>query len=240
MSAAARVRNAVRLNLRVQRRSGFVAILLGLAAAAALGVRLAVPEALWDRLVPSILLIEYGGVGLTLVAAQQFLERSEQSVAALVVSPLRSGEHVAALLLAPALVGTVAGVGLFAGVLGVDLRIAWLLPPLGLTSLLLGSVGLWASSCFEDFTRFLVGGVPIVVAMQLPLLPLFGLTPRFTWPWHPIDAAVFAFADLVRDETAWASWLGRVALLSAFAAAGAWRAHRVYRARVLQRVGEGA
>ncbi|MBW2382883.1 MAG: hypothetical protein JRG92_04565 [Deltaproteobacteria bacterium] len=238
MSAASRITTCVRLNLRVQQRSGFIQILLGLALVLVVVVRLGLPETLWPLLVPTMLLVEYGAVGLTLVAAMQYLESNEKSAAALAVSPLESTEHVAAMLLAPALVGTVAGLGIQAGLIGLDARVLLLLPPLLVTCVLAGAAGLWVACYYREFTRFILGVIPIVALIQLPLLSLYGLTPRFTWLWHPADAALYSFTNLTEASPSLLAWAGYLALLVGFCTLGFRQVHRVYCERILQRLGE--
>ena len=133
-----RLRNAVRLMLLVQHRSGFLQIYFGVTFATILIVRLFLPESWWSMVVPALLLGEYGTMGVFMVAAMRFFERQEGSTAALVVTPLRSWEHVLAMILAPSAVAVVAGLAVFAGIFGVDGRLLFLFMPLFLTTVLAG------------------------------------------------------------------------------------------------------
>ena len=195
-----RVANAVRLFLAVQRRSGFIHIYFGVAVFTIVVVRVFLPRDWWPILVPALLLGEYGTMGVFMVAAQRFLERNEGSHEALSVTPLRHREHVWAMVLAPSLVAIVAGMSVFAGTLGIDARLAWLLAPLFATTLLAGSVGLIVASRYAEFTRFLLGSIPVVTVFSLPFLSYFELVPRYTFAWLPGDAALFSFANVARDD----------------------------------------
>ena len=192
-----RIPNAVQLFLLAQWRCRFPHVYLGMALLTVLAFRLAIPEQYAESLVPAFLLAEPGTLALTLVAALAYLERGERSVTALAVTPLRSGEYVLALVLASALVATLAGMLIHGGVLGIDLRLLPLLPVLLLTTTLAGFLGLGLSTRFSDFTRFLVGGLmPAMVVIQLPYLSHFGLVPRLAFAWVPSDAALFGMANL--------------------------------------------
>jgi fluoroquinolone transport system permease protein len=195
-----RILNATRLLLTVQKRSGFLHVYFGVALATVLAVRLILPESLYPKLVPAVLLGEYGTMGIFMVAALRYLERIEGSAAALIVTPLRHPEHVAAMIIAPGMVATLAGVLVFAGVLGPDRRSFWLVPPLFLTTCLAGATGLILAARYREFTAFLIGSVPVTAIVSLPFLSFFELVPRLTFVWLPWDASLFSFANLARPS----------------------------------------
>jgi fluoroquinolone transport system permease protein len=227
----------VRLFLTVQWRCGFPHIYLGMAILTVLLFRLALPSDYAEQLVPVFLLAEPGLLGLSLVAAQSYLERGERSAAALAVTPLRSAETVAALVATSASMAVLAGITVQGGVLGLDWRLAWLCAPLFLTATLSGLLGLGLSTRHADFTRFLVVGlIPATVVMQLPLLSYFELLPRLSFAWLPSDAALFAFANLARpDPDAPAYVLYTLLLIGYNALAFLW-ASRQFEERVIKRL----
>jgi hypothetical protein len=231
--------SAVRLLLAVQRRAGFLHVYAGVTVVTVLVLRLALPVEWRAWAVPAVLLGEYGTMGLFLTAAHRYLERIEGSDAALVVTPLQSGEQVAAMVAAPALVATISGVVLFGAILGLDVRLLLLLPPLGLTATLAGALGIVLASRHAEFTRFLVAAVPVVTVFSLPYLSYFGVTPRWSFAWLPWDAALFAFAALARDEAPAGSFGFLVLELGLFAGVALLWADRCHR-RGRAAVGEGA
>ena len=231
-----RLANAVRLMLLVQHRSGFLQIYFGVTFTTILIVRLFLPETWWSIVVPALLLGEYGTMGVFMVAAMRFFERSEGSTAALVVTPLQAWEHVLAMILAPSAVAVVAGLAVFAGIFGVDGRLLFLFMPLFLTTVLAGSIGLIVSSHYAEFTRFLLGAIPIVTIFSLPFLSYFDLTPRYTFVWLPWDAALFSFANVVGDELRPWVYVLLSLQLAVFAAIALVWAERVFRRRVREGV----
>ncbi len=231
-----RLANAVRLLLTVQHRSGFIQIYIGVAVATVVVVRAFIPAEWVTIVVPAVMLGEYGTMGVFLVAAQRFLERNEKSTAALAVTPLENREHVVAMILAPGLVATVAGTIVFAGILGFDGRMVLLLLPLFLTTFVAGCAGLILSSYYAEFTRFIMGAIPVVTVVSLPFLSYFGFTPRLTFAWLPWDAALFSFANLVRAEPQGWLYVLLVAELVLFGAVGFVWAERVFRSRVRERL----
>lgn len=231
-----RLKNAVRLMLLVQHRSGFLQIYFGVTIATILIVRLFLPETWWSMVVPALLLGEYGTMGVFMVAAMRFFERSEGSTAALVVTPLRAWEHVLAMILAPSVVAVVAGLAVFAGIFGVDGRLFFLFMPLFLTTVLAGSIGLIVSSHYTEFTRFLLGAIPVVTVFSLPFLSYFDVTPRYTFVWLPWDAALYSFANVVGDELRPWLYVLLSLQLAVFAAIALVWAERVFRRRVRESV----
>ncbi len=189
---AVRLLGAVRLTLVVQSRSYFPHVYLGLALLVLAAFRLTALADYATLLLPAFLLGEPGTLGVYLVAAQRYLERIEGSVTALRVTPLRRGESVAAPVIATGLVGTGAGALLQAGVLGVDLRVLALLPPLFLTVTLSGLLGFWLSILFRDFTRFILGSALPILVFSLPLFSYFGLAPRWAFVWVASDFGLTA------------------------------------------------
>jgi len=213
-----RVSSAVWLFLVVQYRSGFIHVYLAVTLFTVVIVRGLVPERWTEVIVPVLLLTEYGAIGVYMVGAQTYLARNERSTEALSVTPLRQIERVVATVLAATLVAMTAGVLFFVGVLGADVRLLLLTAPLFATTVLAGSVGLIVSSRYPEFTRFIIGSIPVVALFSLPLLSYFELVPRYTFAWLPWDAALFSFANIVGPDTHLGTYLVLVCQLFVFAA----------------------
>ena len=98
--------NAVRLVWAVQWKTGFPVIYAMLAVITVVALRATPLEAYRELLLPAMQLGEYGTLALMLVAAHRYIENSEKSDLALLVTPLRRGEYVAALALGSALLPT--------------------------------------------------------------------------------------------------------------------------------------
>lgn len=217
---------AMRLFLAVQYRSGFVPIYLGLAVFTIVFLRAFVPESWWPILVPALLLGEYGTTSVFMVAAQRFLSRGEHSDEALAVTPLTVATRTLALVAASAGLAALSGALVFAATLGPDGRVGLLAPPLFATAAVSGTTGLVLSSRYEEFTRFLLGAIPVVTVFMLPLLPYFGLAPRYTFAWLPWDAALFSFDNLARPAPSPTTYVVLVLQLYAFTALGLYIATR--------------
>ncbi len=222
-----RVFSAVWLFLVVQYRSGFIHVYLAVTLFTVVIVRGLLPEAWREVIVPVLLLTEYGAIGVYMVAAQNYLARNERSTEALSVTPLRHAERVVAMVLAATLVAMSAGVLFFIGLVGADVRLLFLLAPLFASTVLAGSVGLIVSSRYPEFTRFIIGSIPVVALFSLPLLSYFELVPRYTFAWLPWDAALFSFANIVGPQTHLATYVLLGCQLFVFAGLGLSWAVRV-------------
>ncbi len=232
-----RVVNALALMLRVQWRSFFVHVYFVLALVTIAAFRFAIPPEYWQCALPVVLFAEPGMLGLTMVAAQSFYERSEHSVTALAVTPLRTGEYVAALVLTSSTFAMLFGVGVQAAVLGVDLRLLWLALPLLLTALLTGLLGLALSTYFREFTRFLVGGLfPAMLLIEAPIISFFGLAPRLGLAWIPSDPALFAIGEAVSAAPSLQRYALYCALLTAYAFGAYLWASWAFQHRVRERL----
>ena len=221
-----RVSSAVWLFLVVQYRSGFIHVYLAVTLFTVVIVRGLLPEAWREVIVPVLLLTEYGAIGVYMVGAQIYLARNEKSIEALSVTPLRLTERVVATVLAATLVAMTAGVLFFVGLLGVDVRLLLLIAPLFATTVLAGSVGLIVSSRYPEFTRFIIGSIPVVALFSLPLLSYFELVPRYTFAWLPWDAALFSFANIVGPDTHLVTYVVLACQLLVFGALGLFWAVR--------------
>ena len=102
-----RILVAVRLVLTIQSRAKFPHVYFGMTVFTVIVFRTLVPDELIPMVLPAFLFGEPGSLGVLMVAAQRYLERGERSVVALLVTPLRSGEYVSALILGSAVIPTV-------------------------------------------------------------------------------------------------------------------------------------
>jgi fluoroquinolone transport system permease protein len=219
MTASASLAAALRLSLAVQTRAKFPHVYLGVALVLALALRLLADD--WRPvLLPVLLLGEPGTLGLYLVAAQRYYARNEGTDVALQVTPLAPSLEIAAPILVTAVLGTVAGVLIQSIALGIDARLALLVPPLFFTVVLSGVVGVFLADVFSEFTRFILGSIPAIVAFQLPLASLLGWLPPIALAWLPSQWSLSAFTTLTSDAVNGPLWAACCAALAATSGAG--------------------
>lgn len=234
-----RLTTTLRLELLIQARCFFPHTYLALAVLTVVAFLFALPEPYQAWLVPPLMLGEPALLGLMLVGGMRYLEKNEGSLSALVVTPLRDGEYLIGTVLASVLLACAAGVVIQAGVIGFDIRIALLIPPLFLVASIVGLLGLALSTYAAEFIHFLMTrAVPVTALLQAPLLAYFDVLPRWVFAWVPTDPALFAFALLASDAFDPALYTFYVAELAVFCAlAFAWALY-CFRTRVRERLEE--
>lgn len=227
---------ATRLFLVTQQRVRFPQIYFGVALLTIIAFRAFLTENTIIAILPVFLLGEPGTLGFVLVAAHVYLERNEKSVVALCVTPLRGWIYVSAVVVASAIVATGAGVLVQAGTIGLDVRLGLLAPILLLTATLFGFIGFAIAGYFSEFTRFLLGAGPIGLLIMLPLVSYFDLASRWSCAWVPSDAALYAFANLVRSAPDQDAYLLYAGLLVAYNVLAFRWAVAVFHSRVRTRL----
>lgn len=215
-----RIIAGLKLVLLVQHRSHFVPIYFGVAIGTVLAFRLAIPERWIPWALPAILLGEPGTMGIYLVAAHRYLEKNDRSWTALLVSPLGLREYLVALTLGSALIATGAGTLIFAVVVGPDRRALLAMPPILLTATMAGLIGFGLTLRHSEFTRFLLGSIPVVTIYSLPFLSLFDVVPEASLRFCPSTASLSAFRLLLSPEPSLTRLALEVLILVAFNLAG--------------------
>jgi hypothetical protein len=146
------------------------------------------------------------------------------------VTPLRSSEYLIALVFGSSVFACVSGAVIWAGVVGLDMRVAVLMPPLLLLSVFSGLVGVGLTSRFGEFTSFLMGAMTGTMTLSLPFLSYLAVTPRWSFAWLPSDWALNAFAALLPPEPSLARWCVYSVVLGLFCLAAFTVVLRGYRA----------
>lgn len=184
-----RLTATTRLDMSVQLRAKLYHISIGLAVLIGLAIRYLVPEAYAAGLIPAFYLTGIGGTTYMFVAGMLMYEKSERTLAAQVVSPLRINEYIIAktlsLLLVVLLESTIVlilGAG-FGGYNPFYLYSGIVLLAIGMT---LG--GFAHASGFDSVTDFLMPASAVLLVLQLPLLFITGISDSPLWYLVPSSA----------------------------------------------------
>ena len=227
--------NAVKLVFLVQWRARFPQVYIGFAIAVVVAFRFFIPREYIGWLLPALLFGDPGSLSVFMVAAYRYLERGENSITGLMVTPLSSAEYVMALVVGSAIAPTVGGAVIMAGVMGIDGATLLVIPPLFLTAVISGCIGLMVSAYFAEFVNFLLGSIPVVTAYSLPFLSFFGLAPENAFRWIPSDASLSAFRILAEGGSGTA-YVGFTVLLVGFAVLFSFATLRVFETRVREQL----
>ena len=120
------------------------------------------------------------------VTALVLLEKSQGALRALVVSPLRPSEYLAAKVLSLAALGTAENAVVVAAVFGLNAQWGWLLLGMVLLGAIYALLGLVVIARYDSINTFLMPSAGIIFVLSTALLGYYGLVPLWTLIWHPV------------------------------------------------------
>jgi fluoroquinolone transport system permease protein len=178
-----RVRTAFRLELRLQRRYGF------LYAAAFTGVLwiailLAVTPDLRDVAAPFVLFGDMMIVGFFFIAGSLFFEKTDRTVFAQVVTPLRFGEYLGAKVAALTVLSTALAFAILIPVHGLGFHYGVTLVGVVLATMLMLLVSFVTAAPFASISDWIMPSGFYLLVLSLPVLHYGGL-----WE-HPVLYAI--------------------------------------------------
>lgn len=181
------------LELRLESRYG-LHVVAAVLAASWTAILLVVPAPTARLITPLVLFLDSATVGVFLLAGMVLLERSERALAAVLTSPLRTGEYVAAKVAALTGLALAIAVPVAAAGARLDLRLLPVLGGVAATAVLLLLLCFALVARHRTITSFLtVAPWPMIPLMAVPLARLVGLLD------HPVAAVVptVPAADLI-------------------------------------------
>lgn len=218
-----RLAAALRVDMRLQARSGLyaiggsVAVLLGLA-----GRTVLPPEAVAEVL-PAFYLVALGGTTYVYVASMLLLEKSERTLDALRVSPMTVREYLVSKVVTLSGFAAVEAAVLYA----IASRAAPAsVAPLAAGVLVLGVsmtlLGIGQAASYDSVTSFLLPGALIVsLVLQTPFLFVVGVGPDALWYLVPTQAPLLlmlgAFTPLRAWQWSYALGVSVLGVLAAYA-----------------------
>lgn len=231
---AASLRNDVRLQLR----QGFYLVYLVLTLAYIAAIWL-LPAGAREVALPLLIFTDPAVAGFFFVGALMMLERSDQTLQTLFVTPLEPREYLlskvgslTALALLTSLAITLGG-----GEFGA--RLWLLLPGVALTSTLFVLLGVALAARFRVLNRFLVVAGLATAVICLPLFGLLGVAQTPLWYLLPTQGAVVLIAGAFASDLppVWQLFYGFAVLTVSIWAAWRW-ALRALERFVVGRTGE--
>lgn len=181
--------SVLRWDIVVQARNGFywatafLVVVVG-------GLLLAVPEAARSNIavwVPALVAMNLQVTTFFFVAGLMLLERDEGTLSALAVSPCSPGGYLGVRMIS---LTTLAAVETLAVVwIGFGTSGAWLLMLSGMAALgaIYTGVGAAVAARYTSVNTLLLPASMVLTLLLLPLIPHFGLGPRWLFLLHPIE-----------------------------------------------------
>jgi fluoroquinolone transport system permease protein len=162
-----------RLDCRLQRRYGFYFAASFIAVVWIVILRFMRPEVL-PLAVPFIVFVDLAVVGFYFMAGALLFEKSERTLQALLVSPLRFREYLASKLLTLTLLAMIVSLAVAVVGYGPHFNLFFFLTGVALTSLLTLLVGLIAVAPYDSISRFLIPAQFYMLILYAPLAHFFG------------------------------------------------------------------
>ncbi len=164
-------------------------------------------------------LVALSGVSLTtyfLIGVLLLLERGEGTLDVVLVSPLRSAEYLASKLLTVTALALVESALIVGIVYGLAFSLPWLVLAVLMRAGLVGAVGVAVGARYRSITGFLLPGIALTVAFDLPVLWYLELWPSplfYVWPTLPsLLLAKAAFLPVDPLQLAYACVYGTLAV----------------------------
>lgn len=140
-----------------------------------------------ELLLPAILLLNVMITTFYFVAALVLMEKTEGTLAALVVTPLRTGEYLGAKVSSLALLALAENGVVVLLFYGTGFAPLQLVAGLGLLCAFYTLLGFVVISRYESINEFLIPSIGVVTFLALPLLAYFGAVDRSVFYVHPIQ-----------------------------------------------------
>ena len=153
----------------------------------------AIPEAF----APAFISLNLQITAFYFVTALVLLEKSQGALQALVVSPLRPSEYIAAKVLSLTALGTVENAVIVAVLFGLHLHWSWLLLGTALLAAIYALLGIAVIARYDSINTFLMPSAALILALSLALLGYYDVVPWWTFAWHP------ALPPLLLMRAAW-------------------------------------
>jgi fluoroquinolone transport system permease protein len=233
-----RLISTIRCDLRLQQRNGFyyatafvVAVYaLGLSQLHATGARLNLAA-----LLPAVVLNNLMITAFYFIAALVLLEKTEGTLTAQVVSPLRAGEYIAAKVITLTALALVYNLAVVALVVGSAFSALPLIAGVGAMAGLTVMVGFVAVARYDSVSEFLLPSLPYAAGLMLPVVSMFGWdSPVFYL--HPLHGPMLLLRAAFAPVPAWQLAYGVLAS-ALWLGAGAWLCRRSFQRFVVGQAG---
>jgi fluoroquinolone transport system permease protein len=174
-----RVLSTTLLDLRLQQRYGLFYAAAFVTLVWVVVLRL-FPADLLELALPFIIFVDLGIVGVYFIAGMVLFEKGEQTLEALVVTPLRFREYLSAKLATLTLLALTISLIVVISVYGFGFNLLWLLLGTTLTSLIALLVGFISVAPYRAISAYLLPSQVYFLPLNLPIIDYFG------WWEHPI------------------------------------------------------
>jgi fluoroquinolone transport system permease protein len=233
-----RLFSTIRCDIRLQQRNGFYYATIFVMAVYALGLSqlhsAGAPLNLgW--LLPAIVLNNLLITTFYFVGALVLLEKTEGTLAAQVISPLRAGEYLAAKVITLTALALAYNLAIVALLVGGAFAAPALLAGVGTAAALMVMAGFVAVARYDAVNEYMLPSAPWAAGLLLPLIYVLGWDSPLLY-LHPLQGPLVLMQAAFAPAAAWLVSYGALASVL-WLGAGAWLCRRSFQRFVVGRAG---
>jgi fluoroquinolone transport system permease protein len=175
---------------------------------------------------------EPAGMGLMFIGALYLFERSENTLQALHVIPLRSSEYLLSKALTLSLLAIVASLVMAALGHGWQFHYGYFIGGIGGSATLFAFLGFGIVVGCRSFYEYVLKGALVLIPMVLPFLNLFDITDTGWWYILPVQGSLVLLENGFGKPAGWQTTYAISYLLLTNAAAYGWALRRFQESRI--------
>lgn len=146
-------------------------------------------------------------------AALVLMEKTEDTLSAMMITPLRYSEYLLSKGLSLSFLAIVESVLVIVLIFGPDFDWLMLLPASTCLGLLYTWWGFLVVLRYASINAFLMPSAVYVAALTLPILSHFGITGRWAFAWHPVEPAMTTMRAAYLPTSGWELAYGLVGMI---------------------------
>lgn len=191
-----------KVDIILQKRYGFyyAAVFVTMVWIAALA---ALPAALARLALPYVIFGDLAVIGFFFIAGQIIFEKTERTLYALVVSPLRFGEYLGSKLAAYTLMSILASLAIAIAGYGIKFNLFYLSLGVILVSIVYTQTGFIAVAPYRSISSFLVPSQLYLLILGLPVIHFAGWVNFPLFFAFPTMGALYLLKGVLGDITVW-------------------------------------
>lgn len=228
----------IRCDLRLQQRNGFYYATAFVVAVYALGLsqlHTAGAQLNLAWLLPAVVLNNLMITSFYFIGALVLLEKTEGTLTAQVVSPLRAGEYIAAKVITLSALALIYNLAVVVLVVGSGFGALALIGGVGVAAALMVMAGFVAVARYDSVNEYLLPSLPYAAGLMLPLAYMFGWDSPLLY-LHPLGGPMLLLRAAFTPASAWQLASGTLAS-ALWLSAGAWLCRRSFQRFVIGRAG---
>lgn len=190
----------------------------------------------WALWWPAVLLENLVMNAFYFMAGMVLLEKSEGTLEAQIVTPLRTGEYLASKVLSLFVLSALESLALVVAVSGADFNWLWMLTGIAFMVAIYALYGFFVVARYDTIAEFILPSALWTMGFSVPLLSYFDLWQHWSLYLHPLQAALILIQAAYTPLPAWQVVYG-VLYASLWVGVGYWVSRRAFHRFVITKEG---